>query len=312
MAPRAARPDGPMHDCLIVGGGPAGLTAAIYAARFKLKVQVIDAGASRAGLIPCTHNHAGFPDGISGRALIARMRRQAVKSGARVEFGQVKRIRPHGDTFVAETNTGLLHARTVLMATGVTNRCPTMAHGVHDAALAAGRLRYCPVCDGFEVTDQDVAVIGTAAGGVKEALFLRAYSERVTLVSPDSRHVLTSKQRETLANAEIALMEGPVSDFRLERTGLSFSVPLGRGSFEAVYPAMGSVAHSDLAAALGAKLTSAGCITVDAHQRTSLPGLYPAGDVVIGLDQISHAMGEAGVAATTIRNDLAAQSPFLR
>jgi thioredoxin reductase (NADPH) len=312
MVPRAAGRDGPMLDCLIVGGGPAGLTASIYAARFSLKVQVVDAGASRAALIPCTHNHAGFPDGISGRELIARMRRQAVKSGARVEFGQVKRIKPRDHAFVAETSTGLFHARTVLLATGVTNRCPTMGQGVHSAALAAGRLRYCPVCDGFEVTDQDVAVIGTAAPGVKEALFLRAYSERVTLVSPDSRHVLTAKQRETLANAEIALMQGPVSDFRLEPTGLSFSTPLGRRRFEAVYPAMGSVAHSDLATALGAKVTSAGCITVDAHQRTSLPGLYAAGDVVIGLDQISHAMGEAGVAATTIRNDLAELSPFLR
>ena len=83
-------------------------------------------------------------------------------------------------------------------------------------------------------------------------------------------------------------------------------------SFDTVYPALGSDIHSKLAAALGAVLTDEGCIKVDAHQRTSVPGLYAAGDVVVGLDQISHAMGEAGVAATTIRNDLATAKPMLR
>ena len=84
--------DEPDFDCLIVGGGPAGLTAAIYLTRFHLSIKVVDAGRSRASLIPCTHNHAGFPDGISGEELIARMKAQAQKYGAAIVTGRVTRL----------------------------------------------------------------------------------------------------------------------------------------------------------------------------------------------------------------------------
>ena len=86
----------------------------------------------------------------------------------------------------------------------------------------------------------------------------------------------------------------------------------GRLHFDSIYPALGSDTHSGLAAMVGADRSDVGCIAVDSHQRTSVPGLYAAGDVVIGLDQISHAMGHGGVAATTIRNDLAKEQPLLR
>ena len=299
-------------DCLIVGGGPAGLTAAIYAARFRLGVQVMDAGASRAALIPCTRNHAGFPDGISGSELIERMRRQAIKYGARIASGEVTMISAKGDGLAAATTAGPIEASTVLLATGVTNRGPDMPASLRSAALAAGRLRYCPVCDGFEVTDRAVAVIGTSDHGVKEALFLRAYTQTITLVAPYGAHELTREQARLLAEAGVRVADGPVGDFALDAAGLGFTCAMGEVRFEAVYPAMGSVVHSDLAKGLGAALTDESCIKVDAHQRTSCPGLYAAGDVVIGLDQISHAMGEAGVAATTIRNDLAARRPLFR
>ena len=299
-------------DCLIVGGGPAGLTAAIYAARFRLSVRVIDAGGSRAGLIACTRNQAGFPAGISGLELLARMGRQATQFGAGIDRGRVTRVSINKRDFAVDTNIGLARARTVLLATGVTNRQPGIAGDLHSAALAAGRLRYCPVCDGFEVLDQDVAVIGTSKRGVKEALFLRAYTKKVSLIAPTGRHRLTLGERKALASADIQIADGPVSDFELDESGLGFKSALGKRTFEAVYPAMGSVAHSELARELGADLTSERCIKTDAHQRTSVPGLYAAGDVVIGLDQISHAMGEAGVAAATIRNDLVARRPLLR
>ena len=87
---------------------------------------------------------------------------------------------------------------------------------------------------------------------------------------------------------------------------------LARLDFTTVCPALGSDVHSDLAAALGAARSGDGCVQVDAHQRTTTPGLYATGDVVLGLDQISHAMGEAGVAATTIRNNLSRRFRLLR
>jgi thioredoxin reductase (NADPH) len=299
-------------DCLIIGAGPAGLTAAIYLARFRVAVAVIDNGKSRAALIPCTHNHAGFPEGISGKELLARMRLQASRYGVIIQAGHVAGLRLRDDLFEADGAGPPIRARAVLLATGTTNRRPIMPDSVHDAALAEGRLRYCPVCDGYEVSDERVAVIGTGARGLKEAEFLRSYTTDVTLVASDGPHCLSEADRRRIAAIGISTIDGPVRDFALTRQGLSFKAAIGQLEFASIYPALGSEIHSGLAADLGAECTNEGCIRVDAHQRTSVPKLYAAGDVVVGLDQISHAMGDAGVAATAIRNDLAAHSPFLR
>lgn len=299
-------------DCLVIGGGPAGLTAAIYLARFRLSVLVIDAGGGRASLIPCTRNQAGFPDGVSGHELLARMRDHAQRAGAQVMSARVERLTRGADGMVAHTARGAFTARAVLLATGVTNHRPSMSDQMHAAALAAGRWRYCPVCDGFEVIDQNVAVIGTGAHAVKEALFLRAYTRRITLVAARGEHILTSAEAAQLAAAGIVVAGGALCGISLQSNGLSILTRDGEMLFDTAYPAMGSTAHSDLAKNLGADLTPDGCIKVDQRQRTSTPDLYAAGDVVAGLDQISHAMGEAGVAATTIRNDLAALSPLQR
>ncbi len=300
-----------VHDCLIIGAGPAGLTAAIYLARFHLDVVAVDSGRSRAATIPCSHNHAGFPDGIAGAELLARMRRQAERYGVQVRAGRIDALAQDGDVFAA-SGTETARARAVLLATGVTNRRPAIPDAVHDAALAQGRLRYCPICDGYEVTDQTVAVIGTGDHGVKEATFLRSYTASVALFAAEGAHALSEDDRNCLSGIGVRVTDGPVRDFVLTPEGLSFQASAGREMFASVYPALGSDIHSGLAAQLGAHRTDEGCIKVDSHQRTSVPGLYAAGDVVLGLDQISHAMGEGGVAATTIRNELTRGAPLLR
>ncbi|RDJ20962.1 NAD(P)/FAD-dependent oxidoreductase [Bosea caraganae] len=298
-------------DCLVIGGGPAGLTAAIYLARFHLSVAVIDEGSSRALQIACTRNHAGFPAGISGRDLLGRMRMQAIKYGACIIDGRVRQLDRHGAGFFAQGQDIALDARAVLIATGVTNRRPPIDEALHAEALQSGRLRYCPVCDGYEVTGQHVAVIGSDARAAKECEFLRSFTDRISLIL-DGRDGLAEPVAKRLASIGVRVIGGPAEQFALEANGLSLSTAAGRLCFEAVYPALGSVIHSELATALGAAVTEEGCIKVDSHQRTSVAGLYAAGDVVIGLDQISHAMGEAGVAATTIRNDLASSCPRFR
>lgn len=298
-------------DCLIIGGGPAGLTAAIYLARFRLRTTVVDAGRSRAALIPRTHNHAGFPNGISGKDLLARMREQALRYDVDLREGQVERLSMRDEEFRSETDSLSITARSVLLATGVTNRYPQMPRDLHDEALTRGQLRYCPVCDGYEACGQNIAVIGTGARGVKEAEFLRAYSDKVTLVALDGAHELQPPERHRLAALRVRMIDGPVRDFELASDRMGFTCAAGKVWFDTMYPALGSDIHSDLALALGAECSEEGCIRVDSHQATSVPGLFAAGDVVLGLDQISHAMGEAGVAATAMRNRLAADQPLL-
>jgi thioredoxin reductase (NADPH) len=299
------------YDCLIVGGGPAGLTAAIYLTRYHLTLKLIDAGKSRASWIPCTHNHAGYPEGISGTELLSRMKEQAQKYGASIVSGRVTRLDPFEGGFRAEWGEGSVTARKVLLATGVTNRRPPMDEDLHDDALARGLIRYCPICDGYEVTDKKLGVIGSGPNGVAEAVFLRGFTQDVTLIAPDLAHSLSEEEQVKLREFGIVAVDGPCQAVATHDDCIVVETAEGHYTFDSVYPALGSDTHTELAEQLGAGLKD-GNIVVDTHQRTTVPGVYAAGDVVLGLDQISHAMGEGGVAATTIRNDLAKERPIKR
>jgi thioredoxin reductase (NADPH) len=306
--------DEPILDCLIVGGGPAGLTAAIYLARFHLDILVVDGGKSRASWIPCTRNHAGYPDGIEGKELLRRMREQACKYGAKIETEFVTKLEraEKSGLFIATWGSGSATARSVLLATGVTNRRPPMDEELHDDALERGLVRYCPICDGYEVTDKKVGVIGSDSHGVAEALFIRSYTADVTLVAPDTALQLKPEDSKKLIEAGIDCVDGPAQAVAITGDCIVVDTAEGHYTFDTVYPALGSDTHTQLAEMVGAKLASDGCILCDDHQRSSVSALYAAGDVVHGLDQISHAMGEGGVAATTIRNDLCAAEPRWR
>jgi thioredoxin reductase (NADPH) len=304
----------PTIDCLIIGGGPAGLTAAIYLARFHLDILVIDGGKSRASWIPCTRNVSGFPDGIAGLELLARMREQASRYGAKVESEFVTKLEqnPRTGLFSAVWGSGSAAALTVLLATGVTNRRPPIDEELHNHALASGLIRYCPICDGYEVTDKRIGVIGSDSHGVGEALFLRSYTADLTLIAPDMALRLKPEDNKRLKNAGIECVDGPAQAVAISGDFIIVETAEGTYSFDSVYPALGSDVHCQLAEQVGARLAENRCIVVDRHMRTSIQGLYAAGDVVIGLDQISHAMGQGGVAATTIRNDLKEQRPLWR
>jgi len=304
----------PILDCLIVGGGPAGLTAAIYLARFHLDIMVVDAGKSRAAWIPCTRNVSGFPDGIEGTELLQRMRDQAQKYGAKIVTEQVTKLDrdEKSGTLTATWGSGEASARAVLLATGVSNRRPPMDEALHDQALSRGLVRYCPICDGYEVTDKRVGVIGSDSHGVAEAVFIRSFTADVTLIAPDRALSLGPVDQQKLKDAGIECVDGPAQAVAISDECIVVDTVEGHYAFDSIYPALGSDTHTQLAEMVGAALSNDSCIKVDSHQRTSVPGVYAAGDVVIGLDQISHAMGEGGVAATTIRNDLCAKQPLLR
>jgi thioredoxin reductase (NADPH) len=299
------------HDCLVIGGGPAGLTAAIYLVRFHLSLKLVDGGRSRASWIPSSHNHAGYPGGINGKELLGLMREQAQMYGASIVPGHVTRLDKIEGGFRAEWGEGSVTARKVLLATGVTNRRPPMDPELHDEALARGLIRYCPICDGYEVTDKKVGVIGSGSHGVAEAVFLRGFTEDITLIAPHDAHDLAEEDRAKLEGFGIKYVDGPCEAVAAHDECIVVDTAEGHHTFDSVYPALGSDIHNQLAVQVGAELKD-GNLVVDDHQRTTVPGLYAAGDVVLGLDQISHAMGEGGVAATTIRNDLAKEKPIIR
>jgi thioredoxin reductase (NADPH) len=240
------------------------------------------------------------------------MREQAQMYGASIKTARVTRLDKIDGGFMAEWGAGSVTAKKVLIATGVTNRRPPMDEDLHDEALSKGLIRYCPVCDGFEVTDKRVGVIGSGSKGVAEAVFLRGFTEDITLIAPDRAHDLEQEDIAKMRDFGIACVDGPCQAVAAVDKCITVATPYGEYTFDSVYPALGSDTHSELARQVGCELADDETVVVDDHQRTSVPGVYAAGDIVLGLDQISHAMGEGGVAATTIRNDLAKEKPIIR
>lgn len=288
-------------EVLIIGAGPAGLTAATYLGRFRRRTLVVDGGAPRACWIPLSHNMPGFPAGVTGAGILKRMREQAEEYGAVVEPGRVQRLTQDGDGFVAEIDGRTICARAVLLATGVVDHHPDLP-GVEDAVRKA-LVRICPICDGYEATDKAVAIIGQSDKGAREAAFMRTYSDRVTLIHIGAPDALS--RRDELERLGVELILAPLDAIDIENdrvTALSYA---GQSrAFDLVYSALGTSPNADLAQGLGPRLADDGRLEVDLHQATSVPGLYAAGDVVRGLNQIAVATAEAAVAATDIHNRL--------
>jgi thioredoxin reductase (NADPH) len=303
--------EGSPIDILIVGAGPAGLTAGMYLARYRRKVRIVHDGRSRALWVPRSRNIPGFPDGIVGADLIARMSDHAARYGAEIVEGRVVEIARDEDRalFRARLDSGaVIGARGLILATGVDTNLAKLDSGDHQAAVRSGVLRYCPICDGFEHSDERIAVLGSDLHGAAEAMFLRQYSSEVTLI-PKWQVALTDAQRGELATSGVDVLEGRV--LRLETTEEAMFVAIeGEAKprrFDTLYPAFGSTPRSELAAMLGPLTDPKGCIPFSAFSDGLLPGVYAAGDVIEGLDQISVAMGQGAMAATRLHNWLREQ-----
>lgn len=292
-----------IHDCLIIGGGPAGLTGAIYLARYRRRVLVVDSGQSRAAWIPKTHNYPGFEDGISGKALLGKLHEQAEDHGAAFQNAEVTSLKKDGDGFAATAQGKTIRARRVIMATGIVDETPELP-GLREAVYE-GALRFCPICDGYEVRDQRIAVLGHAETGWRKAIFLRTYSKDVTFLRINKPDKVPDSCEKELREAKVQFPKERAID--VDRSGEKIAVLLQSGArleFDVLYPALGCDVRGDLALKLGARANETGNLIVNDAQQTSIAGVYAAGDVVSDLHQISVAIGHAAIAATRIHNEL--------
>lgn len=268
------------YDAVVVGAGPAGLTAATYLARFRRRVLILADGHSRARWIPESHNTPGFPYGVAGPELLSRLIEQSGQFGVESRKLRAERLTRTGEGFaIALAEGDPIRTRTVLLATGVLDRLPHIA-GI-EAAISASLVRMCPICDAYEAIGRRIAVLGGGGLAEREAAFLRTYSEHVT-----------------------RLEEGAEAALSFTGDEVRWSGPDGERAFDHLYLALGCHPRSDLAVACGARLDEDGALVTDAHQMTTIRGLYAAGDVVRGLNQIAVAAGEAAIAATAIHNQL--------
>lgn len=290
-------------DTLIVGAGPAGLLAATYLSRFRRRVLLVHNNASRAALIPRSHNYPGYADGVSGRAILADLHAQAARYNIEVVEHTVTTLARDGKRYDIELEGRTVHARVVLIATGVIDVEPNLPN-LPDA-IRRGLIRHCPICDGFEVIDRRIAVLGRGRHAVNEALFLRHYTPDITLLLSDP-HELQNTDLAKLRRANIEVVFDEVAEVFVENSHLcGLRLVTGKElSFDTIYSALGAINRSELAISLGAKVDEEGRIIVDARQRTSVPGLYAAGDVAQSLNQIAVAFAHAAVASTAIHNSL--------
>lgn len=234
------------------------------------------------------------------------MREQVEQLGVERVHARVSALRRDGDRFIATVGARHLQARYVILATGSLDREPAVT-GTKELR-DAGLLRQCPVCDAFEFQGRRIAVLGHGAHGVKVALFLRHYSDNVVLIGPaPDQSELNNAIRGQLANTDLQRETDTVDALAL-RTGGGALLRFASGTereADVIYSALGCHPRIELGVRLGANCEADGNLAVDAHQRTSVPGLYAAGDVTGGLDQIVVACAEAAVAATAIHHELA-------
>ena len=284
-------------DCLVIGAGPAGLSAATYLSRFMRRVLVLHSGASRAALIPVSHNVPGYPEGIAGPALLKALEQQALKYGATIVKSRVLSLARTGDHFEAAHQHGTVQARRVILASGIVDHSPPIED--IESAIRNGQLRYCPVCDGYEAMDKRICVIGPAKSAIAKAVFLRTYSNNVTVICP-----ALDLSEDDDSNSTITIVTGKVTTVLRQDTMAVVLDSSETLEFDVVYPSLGCSPHSTLATGLGAEIDPDGALLVDKHQQTSIPGLYAAGDVASELDQIAVAFGHAAIATTHIHNAL--------
>ena len=293
-------------DCVVVGAGPAGLTAALYLARFRRQVVLLDSGQSRAALIPMSHNYPGFPQGISGVDLLERLRIQAAHYGIVLHRGTVNRVSKIAGGFNISFEKQTLRTTTVLLATGVLDRQPLDIPNLHTATLS-GAIRWCPICDGYEVSDQHVALLADAQSGYKHALFLRTYTRRLTWFVRASNTDLNRDEICILNDLGIEVITDSVTRIdAISGPGVTIEIVNSASRrFDTLYPMVGCQPRIELLENLAVRMDDTHQLWVDEHQCTSVPGLYAAGDVVHALNQMSVGAAHAAIAATAIHHRLA-------
>lgn len=291
-----------MRDVIIIGGGPAGLSAGIYTSRARKNTLIIDRGDCTACKIDRIDNYLGFPKGISGEQLIHRGRRQARRFGCEIIFQEALGVKQEKeDRFLVETEKNSFETKSLILTTGLVHKRANIES--LDRYQGKG-VSFCVQCDGFFFQDKRVAVIGSRNFAGKELVELSDYTDRIILLTNGEKLEMDEKFLKWIREHRI-----PVRGERILRAvGDKFleGLELDNGELvksEGVFMAIGSSGAVDLARQMGVAVEGS-FINVDKRQRTNAPFVYAAGDCTGGNRQISIAMGEGANAATNLLMDL--------
>ncbi len=296
-----------MYDCLIVGGGIAGLQAAIQLGRYNHKTLVLDAGDGRSSICHSYHNILGYPDGISGPELREIGRQQAGEYGVEFVIGKAANAAKTDSGFEVTADSGdRYQSKTLLLATGIMDRIPPFPELMPTLGVS---VYVCPDCDGHEVKDKSTIVMGSGNAGANMALTLNYFTDEITYVNHENTKV-DEEIAVAMKGKGIHYVEGPIEkvladgpDFRgvALANGEEFLAERGFIAFG------GNEVKSQLAQQLGVELHKNKHVLVDPRTKmTNIENVWAAGDVVAHSEQVTIAMGDGMQASIWIHKTLLA------
>ncbi|MCA1033292.1 NAD(P)/FAD-dependent oxidoreductase [Bacillus infantis] len=296
------------YDCIIIGGGIAGLQAAIQLGRYKHRVLVVDSNHGRSTICKSYHNILGYPDGVSGQELRDIGRSHAEKLGVEFKLGKAEKAEKKGSGFkITLEDGGKLESERLLLSTGVMDRIPEFPNLYPTLGVS---VYVCPDCDGYEIKDKRTIVIGSGNPGANMAVTLSYWTDELVFINHEKKEVsqeLMDKLREL--NIEYmeeliaeAIADGPnIQGFLLENG----KRVMGERGFTAFG---GNEVKSDLAKQLGVERLENKHINVDSRSKmTNVKNVWAAGDVVAHSEQVTIAMGDGSQAAIWIHKSILAE-----
>jgi thioredoxin reductase (NADPH) len=301
------------HDVVIIGSGPAGLTAAIYTTREDIDTLVFERGVI-GGLAAVTDkidNYPGFAEGIEGLKLADSLREQAERFGAVIELGEVMAISDEGEYKRLDTTSGDILAKVVLVATGSDYK-KTGAPG--EEKYYARGVHYCATCDGAFYRDKKLVVVGGGNSAFQETIFLTRFASHIDLLvrsTVKASDVLQKEMDEYVKAGKVTIHTGTTTEEIIgDDKGVTQVVGTKDGQkvtfdTDGVFVFVGLVPNSQFLEKTAARLDSIGFVITDQHLQTTIPGVFAAGDIRCGATmQIASAAGEGATAALKIREYL--------
>ena len=290
------------YDVIIIGGGAAGLSAALVLARARRSIAVVDAGAPRNA--PAAHLHGYLSrDGVAPTELLAVGRREVHGYGGTLLAGTVTKIGPDETGFTAVVDGGQqISARQILVTTGLRDEIPDIP-GLR--SRWARDVLHCPYCHGHEVRDRQLGVLGGGPGAVRYAQIVRQWSDDLIYVTPPD--LLTATERSELRARAIGIVEGTIDEVVIDSDDHLRGLRMGDGCvipFDAVFVPPRFVPTNHLLLDLGCAADPDGWVSVDSTGRTSVAGVWAAGNVVDPRAQVITAAGAGSATAIALNADL--------
>lgn len=291
-------------DCIVIGGGPGGIVSSIYLRRFRRRVALVNTGDLRALWIPKTHNLIGYDKGITGQALMKRLRRQINQLG-------VERFRAQGEArrvaggFAVRCGDETIRAPKIIFATGIRDVLPEIES--LKRLRCSPLLGLCPICDAYEHCGDSFAVLARDAAGIRKALFMQPFARKLRIIL-SMKTLIPPQLRRQIRAANAELLRGTLVDLKKNhRQGGVTLLFSDRASVrvDVLYCELGSVVNDAAFVSLrGLHRNRDGRLLTDREQRLSIPGAFAVGDCTHALAQLSVAAAQGAVAATQVHNEL--------